>query len=392
MSHRSAAGRIRLLPLIVLALISAAPVPRTNRLPVENIGGRAFISIYDIATLPGIDSSFDTLSQKGKLYNKEHRTVYAVGLSVFLVDGGLYKTTYPVVRRKGEVFIPRDAAEEMLRALVPGSTMRRGASETLLTRADDDGLPPERDAMVPKRDRIGFIVIDPGHGGKDPGAISKGGRPEKDMALKIAKIVAAELASRHKGVDIRLTRSGDRFIELAGRTEIANAMLKKDVNGIFVSIHVNSAPTPKISGVETYFLSQNPSNEEARKTAAFENCVILLEEGGGEGAKRDDVDYIEAIMLTTQIQRESELLANTIQDAVISNNKGVKSRGVRKADFYVLRGVLMPAALVETGFITNKAEARLLQTDEHQRRIAKGIALGIDKFIKKYNKMVKGPR
>jgi len=156
-----------------------------------------------------------------------------------------------------------------------------------------------------------------------------------------------------------------------------------------LSIHVNASISNKISGYETYFLSQNPTNDDARNTAALENNVIVLEEKSGRSKKRyDDVDYIEAMMLTTQIQKESSLLALSVQRGMSKSNRIFKSRGVRKADFFVLRGVLMPAVLVEVGFITNMKESKYLQSRSHQMKIAEGIADGVSEFIKKYNRMI----
>ena len=97
------------------------------------------------------------------------------------------------------------------------------------------------------------------------------------------------------------------------RTEIANGLLKEKQNGIFISIHVNAHLSKRISGFETYFLSQNPTNEEARNTAALENNVIVLENKIGSKKHYGDIDYIEAMMLTTQILKESSMLANSIQ-------------------------------------------------------------------------------
>ena len=189
-------------------------------------------------------------------------------------------------------------------------------------------------------------------------------------------------------IKIKPTRTTDKFIELSERAEIANRELKKGINGAFVSIHVNASVSNKISGFETYILSQNPTNEEARKTAALENNVVILENQKSGGKKYDDIDYIEALMMTTQIQRESLLLANSIQNNLSKKIKEFKSRGVNKADFFVLRGVLMPAVLVEVGFITHPEEIKFLQKDDYQDKLAAGIVDGIIAFINQHNKLI----
>jgi N-acetylmuramoyl-L-alanine amidase len=164
-----------------------------------------------------------------------------------------------------------------------------------------------------------------------------------------------------------LTRNDDRFVELSKRTEIANRMLTSEKNGIFVSIHVNASLSPKISGFETYFLSPNPTNEEARTTSTIENNVIVME-NGHHHKKYDDVEYVEALMLNTQIQKESSMLAQHIQRYLGKQLDQAKSRGVKKADFYVLRGSLMPAVLVEIGYISNQKEAKSLKNQRNQKR------------------------
>ena len=191
------------------------------------------------------------------------------------------------------------------------------------------------------RDRISFIVIDAGHGGRDPGAIGFGSMKEKIITLQIARYMGSSLKKKIKNVTIKQTRRDDRFIELSRRTEIANRMLKKHENGIFVSIHVNASLSPKISGFESYFLSQNPTNEDARNTAALENNVVILEDTGKKGGKKyGDIDYIEAMMITTQIQKESSILAGSVQKGMACGRRIFTCFGVSLCPRFWLRSVL----------------------------------------------------
>jgi N-acetylmuramoyl-L-alanine amidase len=332
------------------------------------------------------------ISQKGKLYRKDHYAVYGVGLSVILVDGSLYKSSRMVCRKTGRVLIPLDAGEHIIKSFRPGIRLNRNGTALIsVYRPDEESLHEKKERQVrePGKDRISFIVIDPGHGGKDPGAVGKGGLEEKDITLKVAKYLGKMIKSRLPDIHVSVTRSDDRFIELSRRTEIANWLLKKNENGIFLSIHVNSSLSSRISGYETFFLSQNPTNEEARNTAALENNVIILEEKSKRKKTHDDVDYIEAMMITTQIQKESSTLAGSIQDGLAKKNVVFGSRGVKKADFFVLRGVLMPAALIEIGYISNKKEAQYLKKKSHREIIADGIAEGVELFIKRYNSLIR---
>ena len=203
---------------------------------------------------------------------------------------------------------------------------------------------------------------------------------EKHITLEIAKKLARYLETNLRGVRVVHTRNNDTFIELGRRIDIANARLKENENGLFISIHINASISPRISGFETYVLSQNPSNEDARATAALENNVIILEDRE-QAKKYDDAAHMEAFMLTAQIQKESAMLAESIQSSIDATISEFKSRGVKKADFYVLRGALMPSVLVEAGYITNTRELRYLQKSGHQDKIARGIGKGIIQFI-----------
>ncbi|MEJ5361644.1 MAG: N-acetylmuramoyl-L-alanine amidase [Spirochaetota bacterium] len=359
-------------------------------LPVKIVCGNAYISEYDIRTLLPVQSSFDVLLQRGRVMRGPRFAIYTVGMSVALVGDMLLRSEYPVTRMQGEVLIPLDIALPMIENLLEGYGVAMKGSNVIVNRkaVEPQEKQKEKKALPHvSKDAIGFIVVDAGHGGKDPGAIGKSGIKEKILTLQIAREVALELQKKLPGIDVVMTRTTDKFLELGERTEIANRLLKKGVNGIFVSIHCNAAVVSKISGFETYYLSQNPSNEEARTTAVLENNVIVFE--SPEKRKRySDVDIIEALMLTTQIQKESSMLASAIQKGLDRNIIEFKSKGVKKADFFVLRGCLMPSALVEVGYITNAKEKSFLTNKNYQKKLARGITEGIMSFINTYNKTV----
>ncbi|HOK02459.1 MAG TPA: N-acetylmuramoyl-L-alanine amidase [Spirochaetota bacterium] len=373
-----------LFPLLLLAITGAG----NDRLTVENINGNNYVSLYEIINKFNIESTFDPVFQKGRLYYKNHYLVYKPDYSVVIIDNSLWASLNPVCRYKSGIYLPEDIAIKLIESFFPEVILtKKNSAFEISTKVK---MPEEKEKKYKEesitRDRIGFIIIDPGHGGKDPGAIGKGGIREKDITLQISGQVSQKLQKALSAIKIKETRKSDIFIELAERAEIANRELKKGINGIFVSIHVNASISNKISGFETYYLSQNPTNEEARKTAALENNVIVLEDK--KGKKYDDTEYMEALMLTTQIQRESSLLAESVQRALEANIHEFKSKGVHRADFYVLRGALMPAVLVEVGFITNPKEAKYLTRRDYQEKISSAITEGILNFIKKYNKMI----
>ncbi len=388
--------RKRVLPLLlsivfVPQLWSASYKTPEFKLKIINIGKSAYVSVNDLVSALGLDSAFDVTYQKGKIYKRRHYAVYKIGYSTILVDNLLYRSNRVVRRWKGGVYIPVDAAFVLCRHFYGAMKFTRGKSyirgvAVIVPKGDNSGR--RTSPTIHKKDRIGFIIIDAGHGGKDPGALGKGGLKEKHIALKLALKVERILKKKMPHIKVKLTRRTDRFIELARRTEIANRELRKNYNGIFVSIHINASIVNRISGFETYFLSQNPTNEAARKTAALENNVIILEKKKGR-KKFGDVELVEALMMTTQIQKESAVLAQCVQHSLKGEVRRSKSRGVHKADFFVLRGSLMPAILVECGFITNKKEARQLNSSSYQNKLAKGISQGVCDFIKKYNKTIK---
>ena len=215
------------------------------------------------------------------------------------------------------------------------------------------------------------IVIDPGHGGKDPGCILGKKLREKDLVLSIAKKVAKKI-KKETGCEVILTRNRDIFLSLEQRTAIAN-MKKAD---LFISIHVNAHRSRKVWGLETYYLNM-ATDERSVMVAARENAT-------SEKNISDLQVILNDLMLNTKIN-ESSQLAFDIQKGMISKvgrkYKRVRSLGVKQAPFYVLIGAQMPAILVETGFITNQMERKRLVSNTYQECVAEGICTGIRSYI-----------
>ncbi len=215
------------------------------------------------------------------------------------------------------------------------------------------------------------IVIDPGHGGKDPGAIGYGRYKEKDVVLAISKYVRDYLKMR--GYKVYMTRANNRFIKLRHRTRYAN---KKKAD-LFVSIHANASKHKKAKGIETYFLSPSRSSR-AKRVAAMENKADI-----------DDMNYYakQSFLMFMNNHKivASNKLAIDLQQGVLhelrKHYKGVVDGGVREGPFWVLVGAQMPAVLIEVGFITNKEEAKRLVNKTYQKRFAKGIAEGIERYF-----------
>jgi len=228
---------------------------------------------------------------------------------------------------------------------------------------------------APKRvERNKVIVIDPGHGGKDPGAVGYKGYREKIVVMQISKELKSILESR--GYRVYLTRAGDRFLKLRERTSFANRK-KAD---LFISIHANAIgkkDAAKVHGIECYYLDKSRSNR-AKKVAALENSADMSE-----------MDFYgkESFLHTLNSHNiiASNKLAIDLQGGMLSSlrksYKNVKDGGVRPAPFWVLVGAQMPSVLVEVGFITHPTEARRLVKRDYQKKIALGLANGIERYF-----------
>ena len=212
-------------------------------------------------------------------------------------------------------------------------------------------------------------VIDPGHGGEHDGAIAPNGAKEKDLALAIARKLAARL--KRQGGEAILTRTGDISVKLDDRAALAIA---KGAD-LFVSIHLNSMPTraqrTRAQGVEIYFLSADASDASAKAVAARENADRLA--GEPEADPDDPVAGIFKDLQSTEALELSSRLAYAIHDRMIAAT-GAEDRGVRQAPFYVLAGASMPAVLVEVGFLSHPQESRKLESAAYQDKVAKAIA------------------
>ncbi len=220
------------------------------------------------------------------------------------------------------------------------------------------------------------IVIDAGHGGHDPGAMSKDGLEEKDITLRIAKRLAA-LLEKDPHYDVKLTRDKDVYLTLEERTQIANRFNAD----LFVSIHINSSPRPNTRGIETYFLNFT-DDEEANRVAARENQISLRR----MKRARTELGTILASLELQGKRDESLKLAHYIDDSISksldsSPFSGEPNLGVRQALFYVLVGAKMPSVLTEISFISNRHDESLLEKDEYLDDVSRGLARGIGSFL-----------
>ena len=225
--------------------------------------------------------------------------------------------------------------------------------------------------------KISVVVIDPGHGGKDPGA-SIGHAQEKDIVLDIAIKLGSILQQNHPDIKVIYTRTKDVFIPLHKRAEIAN----KSEADLFISIHVNAVDAKSVQGTETFVLGLH-RNKENLEVAQKENAAILLEEN--YQATYEDFDpnsdesYIMFASMQEEFQKQSVLFASNIQDEFRTHAKRI-DRSVKMAGFLVLRRTTMPSVLIETGFLSHSKERDFLLSQAGQSTLAKSIYKAFDNY------------
>lgn len=265
-----------------------------------------------------------------------------------------------VIDLQGQKALESTAAPAKEEPAKPEKSPRRGAS----VKEKKASLAPNPLAGIRK------IVLDPGHGGKDPGAIGVGGIMEKDLVLAIAKKLAVKLR-KEMGVQVVLTRKDDRFIALEDRTYIANA---EDAD-LFISLHMNASPNAEARGVETYYLN-NTTDEAAMRLAAREN--------GSARKNVSDLQFILSDMTQNMKLEDSITLAHRLQQSVVGGMTKaigeVRDLGVKKALFYVLVGARMPSVLVEMFFVTNRVEGIAMSRESNQDAMVNSLFEGIQKY------------
>ncbi|MFO0706539.1 MAG: N-acetylmuramoyl-L-alanine amidase [Nitrospira sp.] len=230
---------------------------------------------------------------------------------------------------------------------------------------------PPPQPTVPQAKPYKTIVIDPGHGGKDPGARGLRGTEEKDITLKVA-LKLRDLLSKQPGIRVLMTRDHDVFVELEERAKFAN----RNEADLFVSIHVNSHPSRAVKGIEIYHFGE-AKDQRALEVAARENGTPLNSTGTG-------VEYLLADLLTTKKIDESQELAWTAKESLVARMNShytVTDHGVKTAPFYVLRYTSMPSILAEIAYISNPAEEDLLRKGAFVRDVAESLLHGVRTFL-----------
>ena len=350
-----------LISLTLSGCASQYGVIRTPKIPLYNqtisFGSVEYIPILRYCEYYDVDWDWDLVAQRIELKKDNQKLVLRPDSKLALLDGNPVEFNEKVEYKNGTAYIPVSAAIYISKRLF-----------------ELEGKP------IPSRGvhNIRTVVIDPGHGGKDPGAIGRYGGKEKNIVLDVSKRLKNKL--KKKGLNVYLTRERDTFIPLKKRPRIA----KSKNADLFISIHANASRRSRAKGFEVYYLSE-ATDDNARALAASENASLKFENGNGENNNTSSNDPTVWDLKLTEQRRQSKGLAYYICN-IASDNLNMKKRGVKGARFAVLRGAESPAILVEIGFLSNRREESQLKTSSFRDKIASAIAESIVAYKREYEK------
>ena len=295
-----------------------------------------------------------------------------------LWDGEGVHLADPASRAGGEVHLPLQCLVDILSWKLPGTFAYQPGSWTLQILGSSGRLTPTFPVAA---DPTRVVIIDAGHGGRDPGTVGSGGTREKDVALAVARILGGIL-EEEENLEVHLTRDTDVLVPIWRRGELATDW-RGDRYGVFISIHANALPSsPGTQGFETYFLSEARTEHE-RRVAALENAAAEFEDGEGPPEEVEDMSFILTELRNLDHQHWSALLAEFVQRELARFHPG-PNRGVKQAPLAVITNTLMPAVLVEVGFLSNRAEERMLNQRGFQEDTARAVAGAVLEFFKRY--------
>lgn len=368
-----------LFSLLILGTGSLAAAKEKIRFTLVQIEKRSYLSLANLKRVHGdLTVNYNAGEEQGEIrFARNGKTpriiLFALNKSEYQSQSEMRELdSEGVIEVEDEgIFFSREFVEEILTEL----------SLPVSYRFQKNNLIIVRDKQREGVQKLDFIFIDAGHGGRDSGALGYFDAAEKDITLSLAHALKAQLAADYPKIKIYLTRSGDRFIRLEKRSDLANKKSTPGNFGIFISIHCNSHLSPKVKGFEIYYLAQNPDNKQARELALRENQSF---------EKSGYIKRLTSQLMNAQIQRESKTLARQVFQGILNRLDGmIKPRKVKKADFAVLRGSLMPAILIETGYLTNRDDLKKLRSSEYSKAFAAGVSRGIGAFLGELSKAEK---
>jgi len=374
--------------MILAALLPQQVLIATSRgqasIPVANETGTAAVAAVLLAQPLGLTVSLDGAAARVTLNNRVFD--FDVGSPFFRFDGAAYPLVGAPYIARDTLFLPLHWLADHVPRLLPD----RYRWNPWLARLDERPAPMAAAAPPTPNPITGLrlahtIVVDPGHGGIDPGnpgLTLPRGVTEKDITLGIGKLLGAELVRR--GLNVVLTRATDTLIDLASRPLFCRA----DCD-LFVSIHVNAMPAGRrqtqVNGVETYFVS-DAKTEDQKRVAQMENDALRFDSAA---ANSGPLGFILNDLQLNEYLRESARLAELVQGKVAAVHPG-EDRGVQQGPFLVLAAARRPSILVETGFATNRNDGAFLGSASGQRKIAMAIADGIVAYLLEFERKIAG--
>ena len=305
------------------------------------------ISLMDKAKTEGITLYWDSLSETGMLEKDGHQITFRNNESIVMLDNVRFETTDAPEIKNNKIYVSQKFMND-------ASQMFKENNSTMF--------------------KVGAILIDAGHGGKDPGALKTykiNGKDvtiqEKDINLKVAKLLGERLKTAYPDKQIILTRDKDVFLTLQERTEIANNVkVKEDEAVLFISVHVNSSLNKTSSGYEVWYLSPGYRRTVLDKSSTDDSSLFPILNS----------------MLEEEYTTESIMIAKFIMDGLQSQiGDQSKARGIKAEEWFVVKNSNMPSVLIELGFVSNEKEALLLNNDTYLKKAALGIYNGIAAFI-----------
>jgi N-acetylmuramoyl-L-alanine amidase len=337
--------------LLIFLLSGCASTPTRESLATYDVNGIDYVSLVNLCNVKGIGWDYDIFARTISLTKNAHKIDLMLGDTLVLVDGRPSHIAYPIDVSQGMVVLPYSFKEQVFDSLFREYY-------------------PER-KLILKALKIKKVVIDAGHGGEDPGALGRGGLKEKDVNLDVARRLANIL--RADGVEVVMTRSSDRFISLLGRVSIANSANAD----LFISIHSNANRIRSMNGFEVYYVA--PSFDDPKRAYNSARSLPIKVKHFEMAGNSLALKAIIWDMIYTSNQAESVALSRSICRSM-DDNSDSRIIGIKGARFAVLKGTRMPAVLVETGFVSNREEERLLKNSYYRQKLAENIAEGIRDF------------
>ena len=342
---------------------------------IKTIQNNQFFSVNDLAKITNSKKFINDQTEKIIFYVDNKKIKVTNDIAFILIEDSLYQLSSKVIKDKNDYYLPIDSFFNIINNLSKDFSATLTSQRISFSTKKITVTPNKKVDLSNEKQKWEFktIVIDAGHGGKDPGAVGYRGTKEKDIALDVAKRLEKKL-SKNLNVKIVMTRDEDIFLRLSERTKIAN----ENNGSLFISIHTNAAEDRRASGFETFLIGPN-KNEAAVRVAARENAVLELE--GISGQKLTNEDLIKATIAQSAFASKSEQFASMVQGEIKKRVQS-KDRGVKQAGFYVLMGASMPNVLVELGFISNPSEEKKLRSPQYRDQLATAIYRAVEQYQK----------